>query len=73
VEPAEDARPEVQATAIELRVPLLNNESQCGKIEFFTLQEPGLAGVGRTLLSAAFDFGFGGNLGLADRFAAAQI
>jgi hypothetical protein len=59
VEPAEDARPEVQATAIELRVPLLNDESQCGRIEFFTLQEPGSGGVQRTLLSAGFDFGFG--------------
>ena len=72
VEPAEDARPEVQATAIELRVPLLNDESQCGRIEFFTLQEPGSGGVRRTLLSAGFDFGFRENLGPPDCFVAAE-
>jgi hypothetical protein len=39
VEPAEDARPEVQATAIRVRVPPPDDESQCGKIESFTAKE----------------------------------
>jgi hypothetical protein len=39
VEPAEDARPEVQATTIEVRVPPPDHESQCGKIEIFTAKE----------------------------------
>src|ERR1700732_5152697 len=39
VEPAEDARPEVQASTIEGRVPPLDDESQCGKIEIFTAKE----------------------------------
>jgi hypothetical protein len=39
VEPAEDARPEVQATAIGVRVPPPNDESQCGKIDIFTVVE----------------------------------
>jgi hypothetical protein len=39
VEPAEDARPEVQATTIEVRVPPPGDESQCGKIDFFTVVE----------------------------------
>jgi hypothetical protein len=58
VEPTEDARPEVQATAIELRVPLPGNESQCNKIEFFTFEELGLFSVGRAPPPAAFEVVF---------------
>jgi hypothetical protein len=55
VEPAEDARPEVQATTITVKVtPARRQESMATKYNSLLLRNSGES-VERTLLSAAFE------------------